>query len=486
MDCNVVVLGAGIGGSHTSYRLASIHRQNLCIFEGKPHVGGRTYDLSFDGNVPPAYSNSPIAALGAARFYDDQPVIKALADELNITYFRYDYQTNLIKARGRKYTSYNTMCSQSYVNLTCTDNENGLNSADRLWTKLLDEYRNNEKNVHNFADFAAFCRAVLGDEATDYLRDSYRFRSDFEGTNAPAYMEYFQKEWNLVGSVYYPLNGMSQLAKRMIARATMDYKVRLFLKEKVQRIDDNPRNNDGFVFLIETSRYRIRAKQLVGAMDPSGWKNVRGSIGHQIKSHQYFRAILPVRTVTIQCFWPERWWEKGSLLNTNIDRAWTRQNCISLIEITSRRPEKRALNLTRTVYDDGLCVDTWAALIERSSQADLIEELLRGLQSIFTDVAIPRPTKILAHVWPGAWHFQTANSEFSNQQIARWALKPLRRFQPQQLSLVGEAFNLDRSGWTDGAVKSSLISLTSQFGFSPRCFANDSAAGGQFCSESLL
>ena len=72
-----MILGAGVSGSHTAYRLAPIHRDNLCIFEQKGHVGGRIYDLSYSGNVPPASSNTPVSPQGSVRFFADQSVITA-------------------------------------------------------------------------------------------------------------------------------------------------------------------------------------------------------------------------------------------------------------------------------------------------------------------------------------------------------------------------------------------------------------------------
>ncbi len=95
-----------------------------------PYVGGRTYDLDYNGNSPEAYANTSISGQGAQRFYPGQTVIKQFADELNISYSLYNYQTSLIKARGKLYTSINKMCSKSYINLTCTDDSNGFNSQD--------------------------------------------------------------------------------------------------------------------------------------------------------------------------------------------------------------------------------------------------------------------------------------------------------------------------------------------------------------------
>ena len=236
------------------------------------------------------------------------------------------------------------MCANSYTNLTCTDDADGLNAVDQLWTKLLNEYRHNKSNLYNYADFTAFCRDVLGDEATEYLRDSFRFRGDFEGTNAHAYMEFLEQDWNLAGPVFYLRQGMPQFPKRMISRATTDHRARLYLKEKVFRIDDARASASDYAFLIETSRYRIHAKQVVAAMDPSGWKNIHGSIAHDIKFNRHFQAILPVKTVTIQCYWPRRWWEdSSSFVQTSIVCGLDKTVSISLKSaLDIRKNETRA------------------------------------------------------------------------------------------------------------------------------------------------
>ena len=482
--CPIVVLGAGVGGSHSAYRLAPIHRNNLCIFERENHVGGRTYDIDYNGNTPKAYSTTPIAALGAARFYGVQPIVKQLMDELNISYHQYDYQTSLIKARGKFYTSSNTMCSNSYTDLKCIDDADGLNAQDQLWTKMLDEYSRNPLSLYRFADLEAFCRALFGDEATDYLKDSFRFRADFHTVDAYSYMEFLVQDWNLVAPIYYPVGGMSQVAKRMIYQAINTHNSRSYLNEEVIRIDENA--NNAYTFSIETTKYQVYSNQIVGAIPPTGWANIQGSVANEIKSNKHFQSILPIKVIIIEHYWPRRWWEESSLFGSKVDRAWTRQNCISFIEIFSQQPAKKEQNLTKTVYDDGLCVDMWSVLLERSSQNDLTDEILRGLKSIFIDIQIPAPTKTFTKIWPNAWHYQRSNTDVTNKQILKWAVQPTSRLGKHQLSLVGEAFNIDRSGWIDGAIKSSLFSLYSQFNFNSNCYQNDAAVKGVFCSGNFV
>ncbi|CAF1577881.1 unnamed protein product, partial [Rotaria sordida] len=134
---------------------------------------------------------------------------------------------------------------------------------------------------------------------------------------------------------------------------------------------------------------------------------------------------------------PRRWWEETQLVSPlgSIDRAWTRQNCINLLEVLSvQHPEDRDQNLTRSVYDDSSCVSAWEEYMRRPLPDDLIEEVRRGLQSIFPDVNIPIPRKTFYKIWPGAWHFQRPHSTFTNREIANWALQPLPRFNHQALT----------------------------------------------------
>ncbi|HET8705962.1 MAG TPA: hypothetical protein VFM46_06635, partial [Pseudomonadales bacterium] len=53
---------------------------------------------------------------------------------------------------------------------------------------------------------------------------------------------------------------------------------------------------------------------------------------------------------------------------------------------------------------------------------------------------------------------------FSNADIAKWAVNPLPG---EAVSLVGESYNPQRSGWSDGAYKSSLNTLAANFNAVP-------------------
>ncbi|CAF2651202.1 unnamed protein product [Rotaria sp. Silwood2] len=483
LDCPILILGAGFGGSNVAYRLAPKYKNDLCIIERENYVGGKLHDVNFKGETVQAFETS-IVPLSAIRFYKSQPVLVQLANELNITSSSYAFRSSLIKSRGNVYSQYNHMCNSSYKNLNCTDDANGVNSADQLWLAMLNQYRTFPDSLSHFADLAAFARSLIGDEATEYLRDTFLFQGDFENTHPKAYMEFFNQEWNLHGESLFPHGGMSQFPIRMILNATTQFNVRLYPNEEVSSIGDYIVNdNHGFLFSVETTRYKIRAKQIVCAIDPVNLKNIRGSVAQAIKATLHFQAILPVKIVTIQNYWPSRWWEVTKLVLPlgSVDRAWTRQNCINSVVLSVQRPADRDRNLTRSVLADGSCVSVWEEYIRRTSCDDLIEEIRRGLQAIFLDVNIPRPTKTFYKVWLGGWHFQQPHSTFTNQDIATWALHPLSRFNRDALTMVGEAYYLNRAAWIDAAAKSALRALTSQFKMNFPCFDHDDAEG-RFCA----
>ncbi|CAF3598431.1 unnamed protein product [Rotaria sp. Silwood1] len=83
------------------------------------------------------------------------------------------------------------------------------------------------------------------------------------------------------------------------------------------------------------------------------------------------------------------------------------------------------------------------------------------LSSIFIGVEIKSSIKIWTQIWPGAWHYQTSNNILTNKQIS------------------------NRSTWIDAALKSSLISSTSQFNLNFSCYENDPTANGTFCSSNF-
>ncbi|UJR18944.1 hypothetical protein I4U23_022074 [Adineta vaga] len=129
-------------------------------------------------------------------------------------------------------------------------------------------------------------------------------------------------------------------------------------------------------------------------------------------------------------------------------------------------PYGRDQNVTRAVYDDGACVDTWRTLVASGDKNLLAKTVINSLSNVFTDVHIPMPKALHGAVHENAWHLQVASSTISNKRIFEWSHRPLPG---KNFSLIGEAYNLDFAAWCDGALKSTMWVLTKFYNFSYPC-----------------
>ncbi|MDQ3231270.1 MAG: hypothetical protein M3Q07_05565, partial [Pseudobdellovibrionaceae bacterium] len=149
-------------------------------------------------------------------------------------------------------------------------------------------------------------------------------------------------------------------------------------------------------------------------------------------------------------------------------RAWTTDSCVNFIEIPMN-PDAAQQIVTRSVYDDNQrCVDHWEKLAQKSMQ-QVEAEIHQGLTRIFSNngvsepatVAIPQPLKTHVQIWPAGWHYLRAGATHTNADITEWAVEPLKG---EPVALVGEAYFPNRSGWSDGAYKSSIKLLNARYG----------------------
>lgn len=156
--------------------------------------------------------------------------------------------------------------------------------------------------------------------------------------------------------------------------------------------------------------------------------------------------------------------------DNNVWRAWTTEHCLTFIEIP-QEPYAAAANITRSVYNDNAdCSAYWEGLAAEGDEA-VNAAVKEGLTLLFSGngvsspdpVEIPEPLDTYVQVWPDAWHWLGADTEATNAELFAWAVDPLGG---EDVALVGEAYNVQRSGWSDGAYKSSINLLNTKYGMS--------------------
>ena len=164
--------------------------------------------------------------------------------------------------------------------------------------------------------------------------------------------------------------------------------------------------------------------------------------------------------MTVAQWWPRAWWKEFDP-QKDIHRAWSTEHCFNSIEIPIQKYAADQL-VTRSVYDDdSRCADFWDITYQQGGVAAVEKEVHRGLSHMFAGVNIPKPLQTTVQVWPNAWYWLRAGSTYTNSQLATWAIDPLPG---ERVSMVGEAYNVQRSGWSDGAYKSSINTLNARYG----------------------
>lgn len=458
LECEVAIIGGGVGGLHTAFRLGPAMGDRVCVFEKDTALGGRIQDVSLDGS-----ESAPRIGVGARRVMETQEVLFDLAQELAIPLETQRASIDLIEARSKFAFAKDDLRSQYPALVPDPDPK-----VDQE-TYIYDQIRlgSERANVKKYADFRSYIRKVAGNESYEFLRDMSRFRGDFEyPLDAGSYLDFLDEEWDTCCEPSYPVGGMSEFVRRMEARASASG-VRIFKSSPVLEI---AREGDGY--RVQAGDKTVKAARLVIAVPPYFLKTIKGDVSVRIQEQASFQEIIGVRVVTITQWWPDDWWSQirnpGMASDNQVWRAWTTDHCLNFFEVPVE-PYAAAQKVTRSVYDDDVrCVQFWEDLAQRGTDA-VEAEITRGLAFLFSGngvttpatVTIPKPRKTHVQIWPAAWHWLRAGARSTNAEIYEWALEPLPG---EAVSLVGEAYNPNRAGWSDAAYKSSIHLLNKKFG----------------------
>ncbi|MBK8257897.1 MAG: FAD-dependent oxidoreductase [Polyangiaceae bacterium] len=341
LECDVVIVGGGVGGLHTAFRLAPSLGDKVCLFEKEAQVGGRIKDISLDDSDP----NAPRVGAGARRVMEGQTVLLDLATELGIQLETPPITQDLINARGGFAFSKEGLVNL-YPGLTP---DPGGDTETALYDKL--RFGPERANAASYANFEAYVRAVAGDEGYEFLHDMSRFRADFKvPLDVAGYLDYLDEEWDVCCTPSYPIGGMSQFPLGMAAGAT-EKGAQIFTSDPVASID---RNADGG-FDIVSSSHKAHADKVVIAVPPVGMDKIKGDVVDDIKAQQVYKDIVGVKVVTITQWWETAWYANivnpNATENARVWRGWTTEHCLNFIEIPLE-PYAAAANVTRSVYND--------------------------------------------------------------------------------------------------------------------------------------
>lgn len=501
-DCNITIIGSGIGGLYSAYRLVKenlvSNPSKICVFEGQKRLGG----LVEDENITPFPNN--YFGKHALRINQFQTLLRCFASELNTVLQMPSLQQDIYTLRGVISTpssdsalmvpcsdssftspisptpSNDTLSHCSKFNLSMNDiidltnagfsypdqgnfiascyyNAKLLNINDCGWNKVDDSlYPRTNGTINQYANVRAFTDAWLGEEASSFLRGDDRFRNDFISHNATSMVDGFTTAWDVYGLNFYPVGGQSENVRKVV-NYLLSRNVKIFKNEAITHI----RSSDNNIKLSSANNNTILTKYLIINVPPLQFKQIKGDIADELNADDHLSAIDPITTVTIMAYWPRKWWNKYRSNDETIElRVNSDNSCLNALEFHGTQYINQ-MNVTRIVYSDNPeCLQFWSDLSKKPKQF-IINEIHRLVVRLFDDDTIPKALNISVEIFDGGWHYLNANSPYTNQEIVLWALKPLRG---QKISFVGEAYNTNYSGWQDGAIKSALYTLQANYG----------------------
>lgn len=461
-SCKIAVVGGGPAGVYLSYRLSSKHGDDICLFEKEDELGGRMKDEVYRETKT---GKNVYVGLGARRVNKrNQNVIK-LAKELGISLQVPEKRTQMIHHRGMRGYS-----SRDFENLYPKskgpfDKDPNTSREDEIWQLVL----KGEKLASNYPTVRDYVIGLTSKDDQVFVRAMTRFRADFDLDVAPSnYVEFMKLDVQLDPIDLYPVGGMTQFVKRM-AKEAIAKGVRVYRSEPLLSFSE-AKEKDGYRIL--TSKRTLHVKQLVLAIPPHGLNKIEGQLAAKIRQQPEYRSMMAIPVVVINQQWPTAWWKK--IRNPRIKgeeaqtwRMWTTEHCISHVEIPQEAYLSGAL-LTRSVYtDDPKCVRMWKDLNQKGGLKAVAKEVLTGLRLVFGKsptgeaVSIPAPLATNMQFWPAAWYYAKGGARASNKQIADWSLEPISG--RKDLMLVGEAYWMNRPGWSEAAYFSADKLLEARF-----------------------
>ncbi|OQV16299.1 hypothetical protein BV898_09607 [Hypsibius exemplaris] len=482
LHCKVLIIGSGFAGSFAAFQLAPLYGKDLCLVEKSDRDGGRIYDIS-------ERPNGPVFGFGALRVITGQTGMQSLARVLNITFQPDLADVELLKVRGQFYfrtpvSETRKLCNEHFSGMECYNNETGVPTDGIMMGELLNSRYELplEQQLHmpEAIDITSQGLALFGDEGFDFFRECLRYNSLMTSISVQGFLDFLAHEGGgFDPQRFYPVGGMSSYYKTMMAEASRNG-MRVYREEPVEEIATLTLQEplDG-AFRVETRSFDIQTDKVLCSIDPSNFHGVAGNVAESVKSAEEFGWIVPKVAATVSAWWDERWWESSRHHGTyNLTRAVSHENCFNMMDIPTF-PYAMDENVTRAVYDDGSCVDTWRLLINDETRLEeLTDTVVKSLQHFFDDVVVPRPRFLRGHVFENAWHFQAPQSSKTNQEVFEWSQRPT---QYENFVLIGEAYNLNYAAWCDGALRSSMTALMNFYNFTYPCCDDTDVTSTTIC-----
>lgn len=498
---DVAIVGGGIGGVHTGWRLATADltgsplaahtgddgRLDVRVYELSDRIGGRLVSLD-----PPEIAGIK-AEFGGMRFLTNQPIVSGLVDTLGLSHrpFPVSGDDSIYYLRGH-HLRHDELTDPDRVPYGLSWQERGKTPGELIMeaidtilpgaTELTDEQWRDVQANYTFQGrhlwelgFWNLLHTVMSSEAFAYVLDAGGYDTTVTNWNAAEALPWYLADFG-PDAVYLTLDdGMEALPLR-VADAFVEAGGSIHCDH---RLDTFARRDDGLVDVhFHGDRPSIVARHLVLAMPRRALELLDDD--NELLSHPDVTPLLgtvtphPMFKLFLCYRYP--WWQDAGVAN---GRSVTDLPLRQVYYFGSEAKGPSAMNaelrdsLLMASYDDGGNVGFWRGLADADHSTThcfppsdeprwsryacpdpMIEHAQRQLRLVHDLEYLPEPYAAGFQDWGqdpvgGAWHSWDIH-------VKAWEVRP-RMEQPLPdwpVHVVGEAYS-DAQGWIEGALRTS-------------------------------
>ncbi|MFT3728990.1 MAG: NAD(P)/FAD-dependent oxidoreductase [Terricaulis sp.] len=471
---DVAVVGAGIAGCYSAYRLAGAGVGAIDIYEASDRVGGRLWSLPVEGAAP--------IELGGMFFSSLQSnVFGLLTRELRLPCTPVKWARDRLYLRG-KHLGDKSFEEASAIPFNLEGVEAGrsahailayvlgrivpgftelwpFESAAPSWKTYarLRAARHRGRPLHQ-CSFWNVLSHVVSNEAYQLLTATIGSAGFFRNANA------FDTVWNLLQEIapqdFYRVDaGYQALPERLLDAAGDD--VSCHLRRRLIRVD---REGAAFKLTFEAGHHAICivASHVILALPPAALERVAFGNGVLDDPGAFARlrdSVNRVPACKLFMTFEEAWWANPSRDPAAVVASYTdlpMQQCY-FFGVAADTPATML-----AAFADDISSSFWRAMlseperraegasIELDCSAPIVQAALRQLH-LLHEVAPPKPTRAVFVDWSrepfgAGWHAWAAGPR-------SWDARKQIRSPAKNLFVCGEAF-AERHGWVEGALNS--------------------------------
>jgi hypothetical protein len=517
---DVAVVGAGVSGVYSAWRLASSRSSGagICVFETDIRIGGRLLSVT-----PPGIPNARVE-LGGMRFASSHTRVESLLKHLDIAVhpFTVSDDPNICYVRGRRLRHQDLKTPALIPYTLLPDEQTALSlevgfvavAAERVLRSMLEkDIGLAEVNWREVAQTALYDRRLLRDLPLHYLLqrnvsdEALRFADDISGYNSILYT------WNAADGFPWNLDDFGKDVKYFgIASgyANLPTKIACLFEKagggiqkghRLESFDVRKVNGSDLIEMqlavSETSKRTIRARNLILAMPRRSIELLAesGAVLANQNVRELIGSVTPIPLFKLALCYRFPWWETIDPVPVATDPGgpWRKiSKGVSITDLPLRQcyywdTDEETGHAVVLIYDDGRDREYWAGLRERDQgpvyaapaaepgdpqwEAHQAPELmvrevhrqLMEMHGVQHRIDIPVPYAAAYRDWSEDPYGGGANFwhlHVNSEQVAQDILQPKP---PVRVFVCGEAYS-HQQGWVEGALRTADEMLFRHFG----------------------